>query len=153
MVYARESFAAVLPEVMPLLAAHWAEVAHYKDIPLDVDVDAYLAVEATGAFRVYTARDGQGRLVGYAAFFVRANGHYRGSLQAVQDVLFLETFARGQGGELVRYAEEQLAAEGVQVVYQHIKVATPRTAALMVRLGYEAVDTIFAKRLDRAVGD
>lgn len=153
MVYARETFAGIRDEVMPLLQAHYLEVAHYKDIPLDVDVAAYDAVEAAGAFRVYTARTGAGALVGYAAFFVRANGHYRGSLQAVQDVLFVLPEARGLGGELIRYAEEQLTREGVQVVYQHIKVATPRTAALMERLGYEAVDTIFAKRLDRAVGD
>ena len=149
MVYARESLAAVLPEVMPLLAAHWAEVAHYKDIPLDVDVEAYCQFEASGAFRVYTARNGNGVLLGYAAYVVRFNPHYRGSLQAHQDVLFLRPDARGLGGELVRYSEETLRAEGVQVITQHVKVATPRTGALMERLGYEAMDVIYVKRLDR----
>ena len=152
MVYARETFAGIRDEVMPLLDEHYLEVAHYKDIPLDVDFAAYDAVETAGMFRVYTARTGTGALVGYAAFFVRSNGHYRGSLQAHQDVLFMLPGSRGLGGELIRYAEEQLRAEGVQVVYQHIKVATPRTAALMVRLGYQAVDTIFAKRLDQPAG-
>ena len=148
MKYARETFAAIRDEVMPLLRAHWGEVAHYQDIPLDVDFEAYDRVEAAGQFHVFTARTEWDTLAGYVAFFVRTNAHYKGSLQAVQDVLFVDRQHRGQGGALILYAENELRAMGVQVVYQHIKGATPRTGRLMEKLGYEPIDVIYGKRLD-----
>ena len=48
----------------------------------------------------------------------------------------------------VRYSERELAGEGEQAIYQHSKVAHPMDA-LLTRLGYERIDTIWAKRLDR----
>lgn len=136
------------PELEPLLEAHWREVAHYQDIGLEPDKDAYAEHEQAGALRCFTARDA-GRLVGYAFFFVRPNMHYRGSLQAWQDVLFLHPDYRGRAGvTLIRVAETRLRAEGVQVVYHHAK-RTNRVGELLGRLGYELVDEIYAKRLDK----
>ena len=44
---------------------------------------------------------------------------------------------------------QQLAAEGVQVCFQHIKTNTPKTIDLFRRLGYEEIDLILGKRLDK----
>ena len=154
MIYQRESFAAVRDEVMPLLEKHWAEVAHYKDIPLDVDLDLYEEIERAGILRIYTARinspgmAGHKQLIGYLAAMVRTNGHYKRSLQATQDVLFVDPAWRGCGGELIRHAEEELRLEGVQVLYQHVKAAST-AGRLMEHIGYELVDLLYAKRLDR----
>ena len=135
-----------------LLERHWAEVAHFKDIPLEVDWEAYAAAEVAGRLRLYTARIA-GELVGYCAYFVNFNPHYKSSLQAVQDVIFLAPEHRNAsvGGHLLLFSEGLLRAEGVQVVYQHSKArADLDMGPLLKRRRYELVDTIWAKRLDRS---
>jgi hypothetical protein len=153
-VFAREIFTeALLDETLPLVRAHWREVAHYADIPLDPDASAYHHAEFRGFLRVYTARKvgplGDHRLVGYAAYFVRPSIHYASSVQASQDVIYVSPECRGStGARLIQFADEQLAGEGVQAVYHHVKVAH-NWGRLLERMGYEAVDVIYAKRLDR----
>lgn len=146
----RESFTAIWPEMKPLAEAHWREIAHYQDIPLDPDHQVYDAATASGNVVFFTVRDEDGRMVGYAGYFVRANIHYRGSKQAVQDVLFLLTEYRRSriGMALIAYCDDQLRADGVQVVYQHVKVAH-NFGPLLERIGYEHVEHIYARRLDQ----
>ena len=144
--YAREMVTAGEAEIRPLLVEHWREIAHYQDIELDPDWEFYRAAKTV---RVFTARDG-GRLVGYGVFFVGPNKHYRRSIQAVQDLLFILPEYRGRtvGPRLVKYCDEQLRAEGAQVVYHHVKCAHD-FGPLLAHLGYERVEGIYAKRLDR----
>ncbi len=162
-------------EAMPLLVAHWAEVAHFKDIPLEPDLAVYRQADVNGAVRVFTARkppadatrcqqtDTPGlcwnckpgpckkygsRLVGYALFFVRANPHYASSVQAVQDVLYIAPECRGiTSYRFIRWCDEQLKAAGVEAVYQHSKAAHD-FGGLLEHQGYERVDIIYAKRLN-----
>lgn len=166
--FARESLTDDLwAEALPLLEAHWKEVAHYQDIPLAVDRAVYDASDAAGAVRVFTARDitrethdiidgrhvygfGVNRLVGYALFFVRPHPHYAGSLQAAQDVIYLDPTCRGGNGlRFMQFCETMLAKEGVQVVSQHLKIAHEHDRTMRA-LGYEAMDVIWVKRLDMA---
>lgn len=137
-------------EVKPLLELHADELRHYRDIPLEPDWAAYQAMEDRGELRAFSARD-CGRLVGYAVFFVRPNHHYRSSLQAHQDILYVHpAYRTGTTGlRLIWLAEKRLAAQGVQVVYHHAK-RTNKTGELLGRLGYDLVDEIWAKRLDAA---
>lgn len=135
--------------VEALLAAHWHEIAHYPDIALDVDWQRYDAAESAGHLRVFTARQA-GKIVGYAVYFVNTNAHYKGSLQATQDVLFVHPDHRNTrvGYKLIAIADRHLAFEGVQVVYQHSKIAHP-IGSILQRQGYELIDQIYGKRLDR----
>lgn len=153
--FQRESLTdAVWNEALPLLVAHWREIAHYPDIPLDPDVVAYRAAEGIGLIRFYTIRDFDPvdlseRLVGYAVFFVRPNMHYKGSLQASQDVLYVDPAHRGTlGYRFIAWCDEQLKAEGVQVACHHAKAAHPQLGRVLAKLGYTEVDRIFVKRLD-----
>lgn len=148
--------------IMPLLHEHKDEISAYPDILLNPDIDRYNAVEARGALRCYTARL-HGALVGYSINFVDFNLHYRDSFQANQDVLFvMKAHRHGRiGVGLIRYKEQQLQAEAVQVTYEHIKAtAQVREAlaalrhrtdvgALLEKMGYTLIDLIYAKRLDR----
>lgn len=147
--FQREAMGDLIGEIQPLLEDHWREVAHYPDIPLDPAWNTYRGFEADGQLHCYSAREND-ELIGYVVFFVRPNHHYQGSLQAWQDVLFMDREHRvGMAGvRLIKYAERRLAAEGVQVVYHHAK-RTNKVGGLLVRLGYELVDEIYAKRLDR----
>jgi GNAT superfamily N-acetyltransferase len=143
--YARESVPAVLDEIKPLLAKHWEEIATYKDMPLDPDYDAYLAADARGKVRVFTARDA-GALIGYGVFFL-GNLHYRSSRIATQDILFILPAYRGTtvGYRLIRFCDAQLQADGTQAVYQHVKLAHD-FSPLLASVGYEPVETIHARR-------
>lgn len=145
MKFARESISDVWTEVQALLNEHWREIAHYQDIPLQPDEQLYLT---SPALRCFTAREDS--LVGYACFIVCPNKHYMGSLQAMQDVLFISPSHRKglTGYRFIRWCDEQLKAEGVQVVYHHTKAAHD-FGALLKRQGYEEVDRIYAKRLDK----
>jgi len=145
--YHKESAVSAFDEIMPLLEKHWREIAHYQDIELNPDLENYIRVEEAGALRVYTYRV-HNTLVGYAVFFVRHNMHYKGSLQAVQDVLFIKKECRGNGREFVKWCDEQLKLEGVQVVYHHVKSAH-NWGKMLEAMDYELVDLIYAKRLDK----
>lgn len=144
--YATERPSEVLDEIKPLLEMHWHEIAHYQDIPLDPDYDWYCT---SPVVRVFTARDA-GRLIGYGVFFVGPNKHYRSSKQAVQDILFVHPERRGStvGFRLIRFCDQQLKTEGCQVVYQHMK-KSHQFGPLLEKQGYELVDLIHAKRLDK----
>jgi hypothetical protein len=143
-----EKICTLWDEALPLLNAHWREITHYADIPLDPDIETYNKMEAIGALRCFTARD-QGRLVGYAVFFIRHNLHYRSSLQAMQDVLFVLPEYRGMLGiKLIRESERLLTSAGAQVLYHHVK-RTNKVGELLVRMGYELIDEIYGKRLDQ----
>ncbi len=139
-------------ELMPLLRAHAHEVAHYPDLPLDPDMETYAKIEATNGLRVYTARH-EGALVGYLAFFVHRSLHYSGSVFAHSDVLYVDPAHRGTrtGVALIRYAHEQLKAEGVTVCFQHVKHTGALNIGPMLQrfFGYEHVDDLLAIRLDR----
>lgn len=140
--------AALIEEVGPLLEQHWREIAHDLTIPLSPAWGRYHALQDAGALRIYTARR-EGELIGYACFIINHNLHYSTSLQALQDVIFVrKDLRRGTlGTRLIKFSEEQLKADGVQVVFHHIK-AKHNWGALIERLGYTLVDHLYAKRIN-----
>ena len=138
-------------EALPLLQAHWDEVANYQDIKLDPDFEVYAMLEETGKLKTYTARNAERKLIGYFVAFVSHHPHHRKSLQANLDIIFiLPEYRGGTGRKFISWCENQLRDEGVQVVYQHLKIAHDK-AALMQKLGYEAIDKVYGKRLDGGI--
>ncbi len=142
-----ESFAEVREEIKPLLAAHWKEVAHYPDIELDVDWTRYAMLADAGLLRIFTVRSEDRKLVGYAIFMVQTNMHYKQSLQALQDVLFISPEHRGFGKKFIEWCDHCLRSEGVQAVYHHVK-KEHNFGPMLERIGYELVDLIYGRRLD-----
>lgn len=143
-----EPFEHVIAEMMPLLERHFEEISANQDIPLEVDRDGYQKLQDLGTLRIFTARK-QGQLIGYSVYFIHHNLHYKSSLQAVQDVLFIDKEHRKGtvGGHLIKWCDNQLRSEGVQVVYHHVKAAH-NFGPLLERIGYKLVDLIYARRLD-----
>jgi GNAT superfamily N-acetyltransferase len=138
----------VLEAIKPLLHEHWEEVAHYPDIPLQPNWPWYEGAEAAGTLRIYTARV-RFALVGYCTYVVGPGLHYASITYANQDILFLEPeHRRGRTGrDLVRFTERELKAEfGHVVVLQHVKVKH-NFGPMLVRDGYEPIDTVYGKRL------
>lgn len=134
-------------EALPLLQRHWREVAHFQDIGLEPDFALYEAAARAGILRFFTVRS-ESLLYGYAVFFVRPNPHYKQSLQAAQDVLYVDPILRGlTSAKFIRYCDAQLEAEGVEVVRHHLKAAHNHER-LMAKLGYEVEDIIYVRRLN-----
>lgn len=145
---------ALLDEALPLLVDHWREIVPFKDIPLAPDLAAYRSAFAHGNLICITGRipcdsfDLADELVGYAFFFVREHLHFKTSLQAVQDALYLSPACRGLDGvRLLRYCERALRERGVQVLHQHV---TPQRdfGPILTRMGYVMGDVTYSRRLD-----
>jgi len=141
-----EQFDKIMEEVIPLFQQHYLEIAHYADIELSPDFERYVYLSSCGAMKCYTYREGE-TLIGYAFFFIKHNMHYSKSLQAVQDIIFIQKDKRGHGSAFISWCDEQLKDLGVQVVYHHIKT-NHNWGSMLERKGYELVDLIYAKRLD-----
>jgi len=100
-VFGLEKFADIMDEIKPLFQLHYDEIAHYKDIKLSPNYEAYTNGSESGGIKCFTARK-NGQLVGYNFFFVYPNMHYSESLQAVQDIIFIHPSHRGFGKKLTQ---------------------------------------------------
>ena len=146
--YGLEPIDGLWDELDPLIREHYEEIAHFKDIPLEPHREAYALMQKAGALRVFTARFG-GRLIGYAFFSVAPALHYRSSLHAHEDVVFVTQEHRrgGVGLVLLKYAHASLKASGVEVIYHHVKLAHPGLGKILESLGFEPIDMIYGKRV------
>ena len=148
--FATEKVSALWDEIRPLTAAHHAETSFYKDLPLAPDKDRYLMMEERGFLRCYTARDADTkRLVGYSIVIVAVNAHHATSPpMASGDILFLDPEYRGVGlgRMLVNYGDDQLKAEGVEIVFHHGK-HQGNFINTLVRCGYQPCELLYTKRL------
>lgn len=149
--FSRERVRDVLPELAELTAKHYLEIALYQDIPLDPDFERYYQVEDMGHLALFVARD-EGKIVGYSVFYLDQSIQYRSSYQANQDLLYLDPSYRGKGlgRDFLKWIDEQLEALGVQVVFHHTKIAHD-FSPLLEDLGYQHVDKVYARRLDKCV--
>jgi hypothetical protein len=133
-------------EALPLLFAHWKEVAHYQDIELTPDRARYDLLERNGALRTFTARTETGTLIGYALFCVASHLHYRQVLQAQQDVIYIQPDQRGTMPiRFFKFCEDQLFGEGVDVICHHTKAAHS-FGKIVERHGFELMDVLYVKR-------
>lgn len=139
-------------ELIPLLIAHYHEVAHFKDIALAPDRAGYQRIWDAGMLRIYTARK-DARLIGYMVGFITPSLHYCPKVFFNQDILFVAKQWRGSriGVDLIGFAHQRMRDEdGVDVCFQHTKSKPELNIGPMLcrLLGYEEVDIIYAKRLD-----
>jgi GNAT superfamily N-acetyltransferase len=129
------------------LVEHFVQISPHQNILLQPDFQVYDQCDKQGLVRFYTARSADDqKLVGYALFFVRTHPHFRGSIQAHQDLLFIHPEKRGFGWAFLRWIDEELAKEGVQMIHQTVTTQCDYSP-LLKRLGYTAAETIYTRRL------
>lgn len=132
-------------EMKPLLERHWDEIA-LKDAfgPVDIDENAYRALYECGMLHVTTARD-EGRLVGYAVYFVMHNFHYKTRRVAESDVFFLlPEYRKGLAGfRLLREADRALSGM-VDIIVNKMKAAHD-CGRLFERMGYHLAEKNYMK--------
>lgn len=127
-----------------LLHAHWMEVAHDKEtINLNPDWDGYLEDERSHRFIGYAARRA-GHLIGYSGFFVVRPRHYRNSIFAINDVIYLKPEERGvEGVRLIKETEKALRDLAITKIFYHVKTDAP--------LGSPAGDSLEAIEYDMEI--
>lgn len=146
--YQIEPWSQMQPEFAVLCVRHWNEIAHNKSlIPLDPDWDRYAAFAQMGLLTIATARH-EGALVGYQIYIVMPHLHYKQSLTAMSDVVYLAPEHRkGRAGiRLMDCAEDELKRIGVQRVMQNVKF-TNDWGSILERKGYKPFEKIYAKIL------
>ena len=135
-------------EMLPLLMEHWREVAQFPDIPLAPAFAAYLERQDAGNLRVYTVRTD--RLMGYAVFFAQPNPHYVTSPQAASEVVFIHPTVRAFTAlRFLKWCDDQLAAEGCDLVYHRVKFSH-NWSKILERIGYTPADLTLVKDLRTA---
>jgi hypothetical protein len=145
--FAREPYSlGLITDMIPLWHRHQQESAAYPDIKLNPNLTIYQNSDVAGTLRVFTARHA-GKLVGYQVFFVVKHPHSQQSLQANQDIVYMEPEVRRglNGYRFIKWCSDQLLAEGCEVVYQHIN-AKRSLGRLLERMGYELVDLVYGRK-------
>ena len=134
-------------EILPMLAAHQAEVGKFRDLsPIDPDLGRYQAAEEAGKLLAILARQ-DGITVGYSVNFLLLNLHY-GTPYCSNDLLYVRPGMRkGRVGlRLISETVMRARARGARLMLWHAKEDTALNA-LLPRLGYEVLDVIHAKRI------
>jgi hypothetical protein len=77
-------------EAAPMFRAHWELVGRHKDlVPLEVDVERWVASERAGLIAAFTART-QWRLDGYALYLTAPSLNYKGRVFAYCHAIYIE---------------------------------------------------------------
>jgi len=148
--YQVERWQTFYPDAEGLFPHHWREVAlDQKEIPLDMDIDRYAALDEAGILHIVTARD-RGRLIGYHTSLIMGHLHYRRSLHAMVDLYYISPLWR-RGTTALRLfgtAHRTLKERGVIKIMSGSKVhdALDNTR-LFEFMGYRFAEKQFTKLL------
>lgn len=151
LVFQQERLSQIISELPEIFYRHWQDIGRHKEaIPLDPAYDEYGRLESCGFLHIVTARD-EGKLAGYLFSVVHPHLHYRKSLTAYTDLMYLRReYTRGFGifryAALILQSEKMLRDMGVQKRYLMTKVYHDLTP-LFQRLGYRFIEKISAKLL------
>jgi GNAT superfamily N-acetyltransferase len=146
--FAVETYAQVAEDIKPLIERQWRELALFEDVPLDPDWGLYRTLSISGFLIIFTARD-EGRLIGYALYFMRAHHHYKSTSWAQCDIIWIDPECRRRsiGTQLFDFVEATLRDRGVVVIQHETKSAHPELAHLLHARDYAPIATMFTKKL------
>lgn len=112
------------PEIEEYFYPQWRELAPDQErVPMLVDLDVYQRAWFAGMLHIVTGRNEDGKLVAYAAFFLRQHPHYAGTLMAYADTFYVTPDSRGAmlGMRLIKESLKALKARKIKVVYTYAK--------------------------------
>ncbi len=149
-------------EAIPMLEAHYVEIATDKSIkPLDPDLDRYQAMEEAGVLRIFTVRItavdaetddtillGRGRLIGYFVSIIMKGLHYQQTTLAINDIMYIDPAYRGGtvGYRMMKGAAADLKNLGADILTIHMKTDYP-FRSLLEKLDYHLTEENWEKVL------
>lgn len=102
-------------EAIPMLKLHWQEIAYIDEIEPNPRLSTYEQLEKTDRLRTYTARR-DGKLIGYAVFFLQPHLHFSQTTFAYCDIIFILKQHRGFGHKFIRWCNDCLKRDGATVI-------------------------------------
>ena len=135
--FSRESLMACWDECVPLFDQHRQEMVIDPRRRFSPDREQYRRGEASGVFRLYTARNTDGAIVGYTCAVVFPSLLFFGEYEAGVHVLWLHpAYRMGWNGiRLIRFCERELKEEGVTFATLHALIGK-REGRLFRKLGW-----------------
>lgn len=113
MIFGTETYYSFIADAKPLIEAHWEEIGAFgkQSMPLDPDWPLYKMLYDKGHVVFFSARIAtSGNLVGYTVYVLAPHTHYKNTIVADDDGLFLlPEYRKGLTGyNLIRYAISEL---------------------------------------------
>lgn len=139
--YQAEKFEDCFCDVEALFYDHWLEIAENKDtVPFDPDYEKYFILERSNMLRCFSARCGD-EIIGYFVSFVQPHIHYKTTVYAMNDVVYIKPSYRGGtvGYRLFKNAMLDLKAIGVNRLVMHMKIKY-EFRSLLTKLGFKQVE-------------
>ncbi|MDE2233455.1 MAG: hypothetical protein KGJ90_05090, partial [Patescibacteria group bacterium] len=132
-----------------LFEKHYDEINLNKAIKLDPADDLYFALYKMGMMEAHTMRDDKGVLVGYSVYYVQPHMHYKKSLTATNDILFVrKDCRRGLAGyKFLKYTVDEIKKRKPQRIFFHVKPHHD-FGRLLERLGAKAFETMYSINLE-----
>lgn len=146
--YQKDTVEDVFRDIGETFVKHHEEVESFsKEVPLDIDRGQFEVLEAAGVLHTVSVRD-DGNLIGYYVSMLTPHPHHKGSLFAVNDILYIAPEYRSSGvaAGMISFAEEDLRGIGVTVMSFSMKTAHP-FKSLADYLGFEETDIVYSKYL------
>ena len=146
--FQQEGFAVVFNEAYEMFGEHFREVGEHRELPLDPDIETYVALEVAGSLAIYTARNNEGRLVGYTFWILTNSTHRRTVMVAQQDLFYVDPAHRGYWVVgFVKWMDNALRDTGIRLAI-HTVTLTRDFGRVLERAGYVHSDKLYTKRLD-----
>ncbi len=150
-----ETIDTVIDEIQELLPAHCAEAFSHTLVGRvdagSVDFSIYRALEQANALHITTARTKEGKLVGYAIYFLAPDAHNKSELTATSDAFYLHSEHRKgwDGFNMLKFTERKLADRGVKHIVNVLPFRPFRRGYFnfMKRLGYISASVQLVKTL------
>ena len=145
-----ENWPDLAEQIKPLLEKHWAEIALDKqEIPLDPDFDRYAKLHADGCLAFTTARNRDGKLIGYYATIIAPHPHYKSTLFGFLDVYFMLPEYRDWRSGLLLFSsmEADMQRRGVKKLISMTKLGRD-VSPIFERLKWTFVEKTYTKTLE-----
>jgi hypothetical protein len=110
-------------DALDLFRRHYEEIAERTDvIELDPNIELYNELYKKGALEIHTARE-DGKLIGYSIWFLSKHIHYKKSLTASSDVLYIVPEQRKGmfGVKFIKWTTEEIKKRNPQRIMFHVK--------------------------------
>lgn len=121
--YQKESYQVLINEALDMFKLHSEESSERLDIiPLEVNHQAYLRLEAANRLKTYTVRDGS-KLIGYSKWIISNPLHYKSSLIASSTTIYiLPEYRKGLlGYKFIKWSIDQIKKCNVQRIQIGVK--------------------------------
>lgn len=148
--FQQELVSEVLSNAIDLITSHFAEVsASLNCSELDIDINRYEALEEIGLLRVFTVRDDDGALVGYASYVIASPLHSSSEAHAYQDALYLRPDCRRGTLALrfIQHCDKELQRGGIMACTHNVPV-TRDFGKVLERAGYQLSQYQYTRRYD-----